>query len=169
MATLYWIEKLEQHLRGSNQVAMRAEREAREAARTLATESEQRDDSRAALEFSALSSGQSVRACAAQEDLRTLIRFRSAGLPTFGARTPIAMGAIVDVASESDAGSEERTFIVLPVGAGTELTGPGGDGFLTVITPNSPVGKALLGRTVGEVVDVVLRGEPQEWAVVDVC
>ena len=46
---------------------------------------------------------------------------------------------------EDDEGQEERTLFMLPVGAGVELSGPGGDGFVVVVTPRSPVGKALMG------------------------
>ena len=66
----------------------------------------------------------------------------------------MALGAIVDMSTEDEEGFAERTFFVLPVGAGTELTGPGGDGFLSVITPASPVGRALMGRKAGDVVEV---------------
>jgi transcription elongation GreA/GreB family factor len=51
------------------------------------------------------------------------------------------------------------------VGAGVELTGPDGDGFLSVVTPLSPIGKAVLGRRVGESVDVTVAGEAREWTI----
>ena len=62
----------------------------------------------------------------------------------------------------------ERTFIVLPVGAGSELKGPGGDGFVAVVTPASPVGKALMGKRAGDVTDVTIKGEVFEWEVLAV-
>jgi transcription elongation GreA/GreB family factor len=62
-------------------------------------------------------------------------------------------------------GSHGRTFFLAPAGAGVELTGPGGDGFLSVVTPSSPIGKAVLGRRVGDTVEVVVKGEPLEWAI----
>jgi hypothetical protein len=62
-------------------------------------------------------------------------------------------------------GSHGRTFFLAPVGAGVELTGPGGDGYLSVVTPSSPIGKAVLGRRVGDTVEVVVKGEPLEWAI----
>ena len=45
------------------------------------------------------------------------------------------------------------------------LTGPGGDGLLSVVTPASPIGKAVLGRRVGDVVDVVVEGEARGWQI----
>jgi transcription elongation GreA/GreB family factor len=80
----------------------------------------------------------------------------------------VGLGAIVDVSVEGARGEEERTFIVLPVGAGTELTGPGGDGFLSVITPASPVGRALMGKRAGDYVDVTINRETREWKLVEV-
>jgi transcription elongation GreA/GreB family factor len=56
-------------------------------------------------------------------------------------------------------------LFLAPVGAGIELTGPGGDGFLSVVTPSSPIGRALLGRAVGETLEIVVNGETREWTV----
>ncbi len=65
---------------------------------------------------------------------------------------------------DADSG-EGRTFFLAPVGAGATLTGPGGDGFLSVVTPVSPIGRAVLGRKVGDVVDVTVDGDPREWTI----
>ena len=53
-----------------------------------------------------------------------------------------------------------------PVGAGEEITGPGGDGFFTVVTPASPIGSAVMGRREGESVSTRIRGALREWTVV---
>jgi transcription elongation GreA/GreB family factor len=45
------------------------------------------------------------------------------------------------------------------------LTGPGGDGLLSVVTPASPIGRAVLGRTTGEIVDVTVEGDVREWQI----
>ena len=47
-----------------------------------------------------------------------------------------------------------------------ELGFPGGDGFLHVVTPGSPIGKGLLGKKVGDVVEVMVKGELAEWDIV---
>ncbi len=164
----FLIEQLAASLRTAEETARRASEDAREAARTLQTESEKKEDGRAAIEYGSLATGQEKRSRRVQEELRALAQFWNAGLPPFSARTPVGLGAIVDVSVESDRGTEERTYIVLPVGAGTELTGPGGDGYLSVITPMSPVGKALLGKRAGESIDVTIAGETREWTLVEV-
>ncbi|MBI5510461.1 MAG: GreA/GreB family elongation factor [Deltaproteobacteria bacterium] len=168
MNARFFVEQLRQHLVERAAVAKRAEIDARDAARTVATESEKKEDGRTALEFGSLATGQQARAREAQQQVAVLDALLGRGLPEFGRDSPIAIGAIVDVATEDADGVLERTFIVLPVGAGTELEGPGGDGFLTVVTPASPVGKALIGKRAGEVTDVVIRGEPFEWEVLAV-
>ena len=89
-----------------------------------------------------------------------LVQFRPGPL---AATASVRIGAIVEV-EDADTG-EGRTFFLAPVGAGITLTGPGGDGVLSVVTPASPVGKAVLGRRVGEVIDVTVEGELREWQI----
>ena len=74
---------------------------------------------------------------------------------------PISLGALVEV-EDGDAG---KTLFIAPAGAGEELTGPDGDGFLHVVTPASPLGKALVGRRVGDAVEVMVQGELAEWEI----
>lgn len=62
-------------------------------------------------------------------------------------------------------GSQGRTFFLAPVGAGTELTGPGGDGFLSVVTPQSPIGRAVMGKREGDEIEVELQGDAHEWVI----
>lgn len=164
---MHLIEQLAQHLQRSEAVAARAEHDAREAARSLATESEKKEDGRTAIEYGSLAKGQAARTRKVQEDLQALVAFSKA-LPHFSPRSPVAPGAIIDVSLSDEQGENERTFIMLPVGAGTELSGPGGDGFLSVITPASPVGRALLGRRAGDTVEVNIKGEVREWTILDV-
>jgi transcription elongation GreA/GreB family factor len=162
------LAQLADRLRQSDKLAHRAELEAREAARTLATESEKKEDGRASIEYGSLATGQAQRARRVQEELQALADFQEAGLPRFARNAPVALGAIIDVSTEDEEGFAERTFFLLPVGAGTELTGPGGDGFLSVITPASPVGRALLGRRAGDTIEVTLAGEVREWTILEV-
>jgi transcription elongation GreA/GreB family factor len=74
----------------------------------------------------------------------------------------IGLGAIVEL----EDGEGAKTLFVAPAGAGEELTGPGGDGFLHVVTPASPLGKALIGKRVGDAVEVMVKGELTEWEIV---
>jgi transcription elongation GreA/GreB family factor len=154
----FLVEQLADRLRESVTVAQKAQRAAAEEARDGATAAEKRENARVAQEYSSLAKGQGQRADKALAELAALASFRPQRLP---AKAPITLGAIVEVEDESLG----RTFILAPVGAGIELSGPGGDGFLSVVTPVSPIGKAVLGRRVGDSVEVTVQGEPREWTI----
>ena len=154
----FLVEQLAERLRESASVARRASQSAAEIARDGATPAEKREDARVALEFSSLAKGQTARAARATAELGTLNIFRPAKLAP---ASPISLGAVVEV----EDGEQGRTFFLAPVGAGIELTGPGGDGFLSVVTPVSPIGKAVLGRRVGDTVEVMVEDEAREWTI----
>lgn len=153
------IDQLASQLRAAAGVAARAGAEAAEIAQNGATPAEKREDARVALEYSRMARAQAARAERAREELSRLSGFQPKPLPR-GAR--IVLGAIVEIENEE---GEGRTFFLAPVGAGLELSGPGGDGFLSVVTPASPMGKAVLGKRLGDVVDIDVRGETREWTI----
>lgn len=70
----------------------------------------------------------------------------------FKAAQPVALGALVTVDDDGRA----RRFLVLAHGGGLAL--PGG---VTVLTPTSPIGRALLGRRVDDTCDVAVAGAPR--------
>jgi transcription elongation GreA/GreB family factor len=152
------VEQLAARLRESVTVARKAGQAAAEEARDGATPGEKREDARVALEQGSLARGQAARATRTAAELSALEIFRPASLPSGG---PVSLGAVVEVEDEA----QGRTFFLAPVGAGVELTGPGGDGFLSVVTPQSPVGKAVLGKRVGDTIEVMVQGEPREWTI----
>jgi transcription elongation GreA/GreB family factor len=154
----FLIEQMAERLRESANVARKASQAAAEVARDGATPAEKREDARVALEFSSLAKGQTERATRVAAELSTLETFRP---PPVSPNGPITLGAIVEVEDEALG----RTFFLAPVGAGMELTGPGGDGFLSVVTPISPVGRAVLGRRVDDTVEVMVHNEPREWTI----
>ena len=155
----FLIEQLATRLRQSATVARKAGQAAADEARDGATAAEKREDSRVALEYAGLARGQQERARRTLAELSTLETFRPPQrLPD---RAAIALGAIVEV----EDGEQGRTFFLAPVGAGVELSGPGGDGFLSVVTPVSPIGKAVMGKRVGDTVEVMVQGEPRDWTI----
>ncbi len=164
----FLVQQLAASLRQSDEVARRASDDAREAARSLQTESEKKEDGRVAIEYGSLATAQTARSRKVQEELAQLAAFWNRGVPRFSPTSPVALGALVDIAVDTEQGSEERTFFVLPVGAGTEITGPGGDGFLSVITPASPVGRALMGKRAGDEIEVTINRETREWRLIEV-
>jgi transcription elongation GreA/GreB family factor len=152
------IDQIAARLRDSAAVARRAWHDAAIEAREGATPAEKREDARVALEQGGLARGQSARASQADAQLSIIERFRASG---FVPSRRVALGAVVEVEDDQ----RGRTFFLAPVGAGMELTGPDGDGILSVVTPESPIGRAVFGRSVGETVEVVVAGEPREWTI----
>lgn len=156
----FLVDQLIAELRASARAAMSASEVAETEVRDGATPAEKREDARAALEFGTLAGAHTRRARRAIGEVDALNTFRP-GPHKVGA--PIASGAIVEV---EDADTQEgRTFFLAPVGAGITLVGPDGDGFLSVVTAASPIGRAVLGRRQGDVVDVTVNGEPREWTI----
>ncbi|HYB13168.1 MAG TPA: GreA/GreB family elongation factor [Myxococcota bacterium] len=151
------VERLRETLRVAEQARDAAEEEAREGA----TPAEKREDARTALEFQSLAKGQAQRALRARAELATLEGFRPRRLAE---NEPVALGAVVEVEHQSGG----ITIFLAPVGAGEELAGPGGDGFLSVVTPASPIGCAVLGRRVGESFETRIGGELREWTITHV-
>lgn len=144
----FLIEQLMTKIRASAGVALRAGVEAaREAERYQGAYGERR-----------MALAQAARAERSFEEITALEAFHPKKLPR---SAPISLGAVVEIEDEE----EGRTFFLAPVGAGVELTGPGGDGFLSVVTPQSPIGRAVMGRRVGDVIDVEIRGEVREWTI----
>ncbi len=105
-----------------------------------------------------LAAGTRQRLASAQAAFEAVSDFKA---PNFRRGDRIGLGAIVEVENEASG----RTLFIAPAGAGEELTGPDGDGFLTVVTPASPIGKALMGKRVGDTVDLMVKGEVSEWSI----
>lgn len=154
------VAQLARQLAGSARAALSARDAAAAEARDGATPDEKREDARAAHQLASLGKTQQARAQQALADADKLLQFRPGALPP---TAKISVGAIVEI---EDADTREgRTFFLAPVGAGITLTGPGGDGHLSVVTPMSPIGKAVMGKKTGEIVDVTVEGDLREWEI----
>jgi transcription elongation GreA/GreB family factor len=151
------IAQLVRQLEASARSALSARDAAAQEAKEGATPDEKREDARAAHQMQTLGAAQQRRAQQALADVDALARFKPGSMSTIG------VGAIVEIEDEET--GEGRTFFLAPVGAGMTLTGPGGDGLLSVVTPASPIGKAVLGRRVGDVVDITVDGDVREWQI----
>ncbi|MBK7536933.1 MAG: GreA/GreB family elongation factor [Myxococcales bacterium] len=154
------VDQLILRLRAAASAALSASEASAQEAKEGATPAEKREDARAAHQASTLGKAQTRRAQQAIAEIDSLGTFRPGPLT---AKAPIAVGAVVEI--EDVESGEGRTFFLAPVGAGVTLTGPGGDGYLSVVTPSSPVGRAVLGRRAGEVIDVTVEREVREWTI----
>ncbi|MCE9580111.1 MAG: GreA/GreB family elongation factor, partial [Deltaproteobacteria bacterium] len=99
--------------------------------------------------------GQAVRV----EELRTgLAAVQALTTRAFGAGDPVALGALVTVADDDG----ERRYLVAPDGGGAALAA----GAVQVITPRSPIGRALVGKRLGDDCTVVVGGKSRDLEIV---
>jgi transcription elongation GreA/GreB family factor len=134
-----------------------AARRAHAAAVEGATHSEatpENDKDTRGLEQSYLARGQAQRV---EELAAAVAEVEALALRSFGDGDPIGLGALV-TAEEND----ERLRFVAPHGGGSALAG----GAVQTITPRSPLGKALVGKRVGDDGEVRLPGKVRELVVV---
>ena len=107
------------------------------------------------LEQSYVARGQAARVAELEASLAVLQVFAPRA---FRDADAIALGALVDVDED---GSGHRYFIA-PHGGGEVLA----SGTVQVVTPASPLGQALLGRRVGDVAELRLRGPARDLEIV---
>ena len=113
-----------------------------------------------ALEASYLAQGQANRA---QELKLALETYRELRLQNFGAETPIRLTAVVTL--EDEDGAERRLFLG-PAAGGLKLQA--GEGEVMVITPESPLGRQLLGLRCGDSCELEAAGRRREYEIVAV-
>jgi transcription elongation GreA/GreB family factor len=108
-----------------------------------------------ALEQSYLARGQAARV----DDLRTAVAETEAMPTRVGTRA--VLGAIVTVTDEDDV---TTVYWIAPHGGGSRLEG----GLVQVVTPRSPLGRALIGKVTGDDAEVVLGGKTRGLSIVRV-
>ena len=127
----------------------------------LATHAEATDDENKAedkydtrgLEASYLAHGQSR---AAEEAAQAVAQFRALTARDFGAADPISLGALVTVETRG----KPAYYFVGPRAGGTEVESDGHT--VMVITPQSPLGRQLVGKTQGAVLQLEVAGKKSE-------
>jgi transcription elongation GreA/GreB family factor len=78
--------------------------------------------------------------------------YASLPLPAFASQDAIALGALVELR----AGDRETCYFIGPRAGGLELSADGKT--ILVLTPQSPLGRQLLGKHVGDIVHPPSRG-----------
>lgn len=129
---------------------------AHQAATEGATHAEARpenDKDTRAIEASYVARGQAVRV----EELRAgLAAVQAMTTRAFGPRDPVAIGALVTIEDEQG----ERAYLIAADGGGVMLTGG-----VQVVTPRSPLGKALVGKRVGDDGSVIAGGRARDFEI----
>ncbi len=131
---------------------------AHETARQGATHEEakpENDKDTRALEQSYVARGQAMRV---EEARAGVAEAPATPVRDFAESDPVALGALVVVEEEG----EQRAFFLAPHGGGTQLA----SATVQVVTPKSPIGRALTGRRAGDDCEVVVAGVTRELHVV---
>jgi transcription elongation GreA/GreB family factor len=140
-------DELVRSLAADLEIRERAYRAAREGATHQEAKPENDKDTRA-LELSYLARGEAARL----EELRTaLIDVQAMPLKDVESDGPARLGALV----ATDEDGRETLFWLAPHGGGARLAG----GTVHVVTPKSPLGRALLGARAGDEREVELAGK----------
>jgi transcription elongation GreA/GreB family factor len=146
-------DELVRKLAANLETQERAYRVAKEGATHEESKPENDKDTRA-LEQSYLARGQAMRI----DELRAAVAEVSAlGLR---ARGPVALGALVTI----DEDGRQTSVFLAPHGGGERLA----EGAVQVVTPQSPLGRALLGKREGDDVEALLAGRTRELTIVRV-
>jgi len=114
-----------------------------------------------ALEASYIAQGQANRA---QEIRGALASYRALALRAFDDDTPIRLSALVTL--EDEVGRCKRFFLG-PEAGGLKI--PDNDGEIVVITPASPLGRALIGRVAGDEIEPGGAERGRSFTIVAVC
>jgi transcription elongation GreA/GreB family factor len=146
------IDNLAAALRAELEVAERLARETAEAANHPEARPDSDKDTRK-IELSYLAAGQAARA----KELETAIAL-VATLPRriFDAAEAVQAGALIEL----DMSGETKRVLLCPVGGGTKLQDSSGE--VSVVTPQSPLGRALLGRSAGDTFEFSAAGRTRE-------
>jgi len=60
---------------------------------------------------------------------------------------------------------EKTDYFIAPYGGGKEMKTP--RGYICVMTPASPIGKELIGRVTGDIIQIEIDGKQQDYAIFD--
>ena len=146
--------ELVEQLSAERDAAVAMHKKTREGATHEEAKPENDKDTRA-LEQSYVERGQAKRVL----DLEVaLADTKKMALRAFGEGDPIALGALVFV-REDDA---DKTFFLAPAGGGYKI------GAVLIVTPEAPIGRALLGKQTGDEPEVVVAGKKRTFEIVRV-
>ena len=152
------IDEIIQLLNADLELVTRSALTAHEEATHEESQAEDRHDTRG-LEASYLAAAQASRA----SELQRLIQvYRFLHLPEYQSGDLIGPGALVEL----DLNGRRSCYFLVPQGGGMSLLLEGKP--VRVITPNTPLGDALLGQSVGSLVEVESGEVQREYRVTEI-
>lgn len=152
------VQKVIDHLVNELELFHRAARAAFEEATDEHNKSESKYDTRG-LEASYLARGQARQVA---ETEQAIAQYKSLTVADWKPGAPIALGAYVEL----ERGKDRMCYLLGPCAGGTELKHAGRE--ILVITPQSPLGRQLIGRKEGERIQLDLGGAKREHKVATV-
>ncbi|MCE9616034.1 MAG: GreA/GreB family elongation factor [Lentisphaerae bacterium] len=152
------LKHITEDLQARARVLVEAARSSHAEATDESTRSENKYDTRG-LEAGYLAEGQARQA---RELADAIALFESLEPQDFTAQDPIDLTAVVRL----EAGGVPATYFIGPKSGGLEVAFEGG--MLMVITPASPLGKALMGRQVGDTWTAKMGGVMTTYRIVSV-
>lgn len=152
------IEEIRKSLEKDLNLLKEAERTTREAATHEESKPENEYDTRG-LEASYLAGAQSKR-ITETEDL--LVTFKHIEPRVFKESDPVSATALIEI----EYNNKKGLYFFLPKGGGINITFEGAK--VQVITPNSPLGEALLGLKAGDTALVESRGQTLEYEILSI-
>lgn len=153
-------------LRGELQAALDVMEAAAHTAREAATHEEMKpenDKDTRGIEAGYLAAGQSARAA---ELRRALQELGVASPKSFGEGDGAALFALVEIDEEVKGKPTRLRIFLAPWGGGMKLKAAAGE--VQVVTPQSPLGQVLLGKSAGDVVELAAGGRMRELEIIDV-
>lgn len=138
-------ERILASLRAALAVQVNAAQQARDEAISEESRAENQYDTHS-LEAGYLAEGQARQAGEIEENIKVL---SALPLPDFAPAAPIALGALVEV---HDVSGGAALYFLCPRAGGLELPHEGRT--VLVVTPQSPLGRQLLGRHAGDTVQL---------------
>ena len=149
------IEQIILRLKQEFDTLMEAAKAAHQAATHEESKAEDQYDTRG-LEASYLAGAQAARAAALEKQIAG---FKFLKVRDFSKDESIAPGALVEL----EVSGRRTTVFLIPQGGGFALQVEGRT--IQVITPEAPLGEALVGRKVGDVVEIEAQGAIREYEV----
>lgn len=153
-----WITEFLNSLEFEIQILKNAALATREAATNEESKPENQYDTRA-LEASYLAGAQAKRV----NEIEALIQqFHTLKFKSFHSEDPIELTAIVDVNLDG----KKRKFLVMPLGGGFSAQIDGES--VQIVTPNSAMGEAIMGLSVGDSAEFEISGRPRTGLILNV-
>ena len=147
-------------LRIEHQNAIRSARVAHEAATNDESKAENKYDTRG-LEASYLAEGQSRRVAELEDALAV---YEKIELIQFDDDTPVRITALVTLEDEHE---DSQDLFIGPLSGGLKIKSNEREYLL--VTPNAPLGSALIGKRVGDEVTINTPGSTRHYEIINIC